>query len=89
MGNLINYINEYGNIDFNNKKVNDIDVLLFSQIPVWNFKNILFKYKDEIKLSFFGNQQKEKTLINLRIYIKEHIKLWKVCVIVKDTKTFL
>lgn len=52
MGNLINYINEYGNIDFNIKKVNDIDILLFSQIPVWKFKNILFKYKDEIKLSF-------------------------------------
>lgn len=43
----------------------------------------------KLNCHFCGNWQKEKTLINLRMYLKEHTKLWKTCVIVKDTKTLL
>ena len=75
MGNLINYINEYGNIDFKIKKINDIDVLLFSQIPVWNFKNILFKYKDEIKLSFLWKLAKRKEFDKFKNVFKRTYKI--------------
>ncbi len=75
MGNLINYINEYGNIDFNIKKVNDIDILLFSQIPVWEFKNILFKYKDEIKLSFLWKLAKRKDFDKFKNVYKRTYKI--------------
>lgn len=75
MGNLINYINEYGNIDLIIKKVNDIDILLFSQIPVWEFKNILFKYKDEIKLSFLWKLAKRKDLDKFKNVYKRTYKI--------------
>ena len=61
----------------------------FLKYQFGNLKIYYLNIKMKLNCHFCGNWQKEKTQINLRMYIKEHIKLWKICVIVKDIKTLL
>ena len=59
MDNLFCYIEKYRDINFNDKNVTEIDILIFSQIPVWRFKNLLMKYNDGIKISYLWELSKK------------------------------
>lgn len=49
MNSIIKYIDDYGDLSIYQKKVNDIDILIFSLIPYLNFKNT-FPKSDSITL---------------------------------------
>lgn len=63
--NIYKYIRKYGHLTFEEKKVTEVDTLIFSQIPYLDFNNIFTSQKECIKLSDLW-----KKAVNQNIEIK-------------------
>lgn len=73
MNSIYKYIDEYGKLTFNDKKVNEIDVLIFTQILYIDFKNVIFG--NGIKLVDAWNSAKINNKIPKGFAQKNSIKL--------------
>ena len=51
MNNIFKYIREYGEFTFDEKKVTEVDILIFSQIPYLNFEGFCSPSLDGTALS--------------------------------------
>lgn len=60
MKNLFDYIDKYGNLSFVEKKVTDIDILIFSQILYLNYDGIFENSLEEIDLSTVWQKAKKQ-----------------------------
>ena len=47
--NVINYIEKYGNFDFDSLKVNELDILIFSLFPYLRYDNLFINKKMILK----------------------------------------
>lgn len=77
MDNLFCYIEKYRDINFNDKDITEIDILIFSQIPVWRFKNLLTKYNDGIKISYLWELSKKD--IDKDVYKRTYKIMENIC----------
>ena len=59
MGNIFNYINEYGNITFKDKPFNEIDNLIFSSLAYLNFTNTSIN-ENKYTLEYIGREYLNK-----------------------------
>ena len=73
MNNIYKYIDEYGNLTFNDKKVNEVDILIFTQILYIDFKDVIFD--NGIKLIEAWNNAKVNNKIPRGLVQKNSIKL--------------
>ncbi|MBP3841024.1 MAG: DUF2974 domain-containing protein [Bacilli bacterium] len=87
--NIIDYVNKYGNFDFNEEEFNDIDNVILSLVSYVDFSGIVSKERREIRLQDAANRyfetytQKE---INENIFsIKSAIRLFEH---IKDFKRY-
>lgn len=77
MDNLFCYIEKYRDINFNDKDITEIDILIFSQITVWRFKNLLTKYNDGIKISYLWELSKKD--IDKDVYKRTYKIMENIC----------
>lgn len=81
MANLFHYVETYGNINFKEKKHNDIDNLIFSSLAYLNFSNTSIN-NGKYTLQYIGNEYLEKhsykEISKLGIAQKEAYKLLKL-----------
>lgn len=80
MGNITQYIDEYGDYSFEEKAFNDIDALIFSQLSYIDYSAIAGKFDSEITISL-----KEASTEYFNLYEPEELKK-RISIVVKAGK---